>query len=66
MACAAGIANMEVFESQGLLENALEVGPYMQEQLRTLSDLPIVGDIRLASAAAAPLGNHRQQIVDAN
>ena len=46
VACAAGIANMEVFESQGLLENALEVGPYMQEQLRTLSDLPIVGDIR--------------------
>ena len=46
VACAAGIANMEVFETQGLLENALEVGPYMQEQLRTLSDLPIVGDIR--------------------
>ena len=46
VACAAGIANMEVFESQGLLENALDVGPYMQEQLRTLSDLPIVGDIR--------------------
>ena len=46
VACAAGIANMEVFESQGLLENALEMGPYMQEQLRTLSDLPIVGDIR--------------------
>ena len=37
---------MEVFESQRLLENAREVGPYMQEQLRTLSDLPIVGDIR--------------------
>ncbi len=46
VACAAGIANMEVFESQGLLENSLDVGPYMQEQLRTLSDLPIVGDIR--------------------
>ena len=46
VACAAGIANMEVFESQGLLENAREVGPYMQTQLRTLSDLPIVGDIR--------------------
>ena len=46
VACAAGIANMEVFESQGLLENAREVGSYMQTQLRTLSDLPIVGDIR--------------------
>ncbi|MBT5228261.1 MAG: aminotransferase class III-fold pyridoxal phosphate-dependent enzyme, partial [Proteobacteria bacterium] len=46
VACAAGIANMEVFESQGLLENAREVGPYMQTQLQTLSDLPIVGDIR--------------------
>ncbi|HCK76308.1 MAG TPA: aminotransferase [Gammaproteobacteria bacterium] len=46
VACAAGIANMEVFESQGLLENSLKVGSYMQEQLRTLSDLPIVGDIR--------------------
>jgi len=46
VSCAAALANMDVFESEGLLENARELGPYLQEQLQTLSDLPIVGDIR--------------------
>ncbi len=46
VSCAAALANMDVFESEGLLENAQELGPYLQEQLQTLSDLPIVGDIR--------------------
>ena len=46
VACAAALANMDLIESEGLLENARELGPYMQAQLQTLSDLPIVGDVR--------------------
>ena len=46
VSCAAALANMDVFETEGLLENARELGPYLQAQLQTLSDLPIVGDIR--------------------
>jgi adenosylmethionine-8-amino-7-oxononanoate aminotransferase len=37
---------MDLFESDGLLENARALGPYMQSQLQSLADLPIVGDIR--------------------
>ena len=46
VACAGALANMDVFESEGLLEHARKVGPYMQAQLQTLSDMPIVGDVR--------------------
>jgi adenosylmethionine-8-amino-7-oxononanoate aminotransferase len=46
VACAAALANMDLFESDGLLENARALGPYMQSQLQSLADLPIVGDIR--------------------
>ena len=33
-------------EREKLFDNVREVGPYFEEQLRTLLDLPIVGDIR--------------------
>ncbi len=46
VACAAALANMDIIDGEGLLEHAREVGPYLQQQLRTLADLPIVGDIR--------------------
>ena len=46
VACAAAIANMDIIEGEGLLQHAREVGPYLQQQLHTLADLPIVGDIR--------------------
>ena len=37
---------MDIIEGEGLLEHAREVGPYLQQQLSTLIDLPIVGNIR--------------------
>ncbi len=44
--CAAALKNIEIMEREKLFDNVREVGPYFEEQLRTLLDLPIVGDIR--------------------
>ena len=32
--------------ARDLLQHVLEVGPYFQQQLRTLLDIPLVGDVR--------------------
>ena len=44
--CAAALKNIEILERENLFANVNEVGPYFEEQLHTLLDLPIVGDIR--------------------
>ncbi len=44
--CAAALANLDILENDNLLEHVLEVGPYFQQQLKTLEDLPLVGDVR--------------------
>lgn len=44
--CAVAFANLEVIESEGLLERARETGDYVLGRLRELSDLPIVGEVR--------------------
>jgi len=44
--CAAALKNIEIIEREGILEHVKEVGPYFGEQLETLLDLPIVGDVR--------------------
>ena len=46
VSCAAALKNIEIMERENIFENVLTVGPYFEEQLRTLLDLPIVGDIR--------------------
>ena len=46
VACAAALKNIEIMEREQLLEYVQEIGPYFQQQLKTLSDLPIVGDVR--------------------
>ena len=46
VACAAALKNIEIMEREKIFENVIEVGAYFEEQLRTLLDLPIVGDIR--------------------
>jgi adenosylmethionine-8-amino-7-oxononanoate aminotransferase len=45
-ACAAGLASLDIIEREGLLEHVREVGPYLQERLQDLNDIPIVGDVR--------------------
>ena len=44
--CAAALKNIEILESEGILENAKSVGAYFEQQLRELLELPIVGDVR--------------------
>lgn len=44
--CAAALKNIEIMERENLFENVKNVGAYFEEQLKTLMDLPIVGDIR--------------------
>lgn len=46
VACAAALKNIEIMERENLHENVKEVGPYFEQQLKTLKDLPIVGDVR--------------------
>ena len=46
VSCAAALKNIEIIETEGILEHVREVGPYFMEQLETLKDLPMVGDVR--------------------
>jgi adenosylmethionine-8-amino-7-oxononanoate aminotransferase len=46
VACVAALKNIEIMEREKLFDNVNEVGAYFEEQLHTLLDLPIVGDIR--------------------
>jgi taurine-pyruvate aminotransferase len=46
VACAAGIANLEIIQQERLWENAEKVGAYLLTKLETLTTLPIVGDVR--------------------
>ena len=46
VACAAALKNIEIIDNEGILEHVREVGPYLIEQLETLKDLPMVGDVR--------------------
>ncbi|MFT4076742.1 MAG: aspartate aminotransferase family protein [Asticcacaulis sp.] len=43
---AAALKNIEIMETEGLIENAAEMGAYLFEGLETLRKYPIVGDIR--------------------
>ncbi len=44
--CAVALANLEVIEREGLVQQAASNGAYLQEQLATLYDLENVGDVR--------------------
>jgi adenosylmethionine-8-amino-7-oxononanoate aminotransferase len=46
IACAAGLKNIEIMEREDICGHVRQVGPYFEERLKTLYDLPIVGDIR--------------------
>ena len=46
VAAAAGIKNLEIMLREKLFEQAQETGPYMQQQMQTLRDLPVVNDVR--------------------
>jgi adenosylmethionine-8-amino-7-oxononanoate aminotransferase len=44
--CAAALKNIEIMEREKILEHVRDVGPYFQEQLKTLEDIPIVKQVR--------------------
>ncbi|HEU4974140.1 MAG TPA: aspartate aminotransferase family protein [Baekduia sp.] len=46
VSAAIALKNMEIFERDGILENVRALEPYLAEQLATLLELPIVGDVR--------------------
>ena len=45
-AAAVALRNLEIIEREGLLERAKTFGAYLNQQLRTLLDLEIVGEVR--------------------
>jgi putrescine aminotransferase len=52
--CAAGLANLEIIEREGLVDNARLVGAYLLERLReAFGRSPIVGEIRGCGLLAA-------------
>ena len=53
LACAAGLATMQVYEEEGLLTRAAELSSYWEEQAHALKGLPHVVDIRNIGLIAA-------------
>jgi len=52
LACAAGIATLEVFKEQGILEHARAMQPYWEDAVHSLRGLPHVIDIRTVGLVA--------------
>jgi taurine---2-oxoglutarate transaminase len=47
LACAAGVASIETFREEGIVEHAAEMGPQFEERLTALQDRhPSIGDVR--------------------
>jgi L-2,4-diaminobutyrate transaminase len=54
VAAAAAMANLDIIEGEGLVENAATVGAYLQERLRdAFADHPLVGEVRGVGLIAA-------------
>jgi PLP-dependent transaminase len=75
VACAVALKNLEIIEREELRANATAVGAYLLEALRSLLDLPVVGDVRGAGLLASvelvadketrtPIEVRRQEIAD--
>src|SRR3954463_5044569 len=46
ISCAVAMANLDVFEREGILDNVRRNEPAFREMLESLRDIPIVGDVR--------------------
>jgi adenosylmethionine-8-amino-7-oxononanoate aminotransferase len=44
--CAAGLKNIEIMEREDICGHVRRVGPYFEQRLRSLGELPLVGDVR--------------------
>ncbi len=45
-ACAAGLAALEIYRSEGLFQRSTDMGPYFAEAIHSLGDHPLVRDVR--------------------
>ena len=75
VACAVALKNLEIIEREDLRANATRVGAHLLEGLRSLLELPVVGDVRGAGLLASvelvrdkatrePIEVRRQEIAD--
>jgi len=46
VSCVAALKNIEIMETEGILEHVREISPYFQERLQALAKFSIVGDVR--------------------
>jgi adenosylmethionine-8-amino-7-oxononanoate aminotransferase len=46
VACAAGLKTIEIMEERDICGHVRKVGPYLEQRLHALKDLPLVGDVR--------------------
>lgn len=46
VAAAAALASIDIFEREAVLENVRRLEPHLERGMRTLGELPIVGDVR--------------------
>ena len=46
VSCAAALRNIEIIERENLFEHARDVGGYFEKRIKSLQDLPIVGQVR--------------------
>jgi beta-alanine--pyruvate transaminase len=53
VACAAGLATLDIFAKDGLIERAREMSPYFADAVHSLADLACVADIRSYGMLAA-------------
>ncbi len=69
-ACAAGIATLDIYEREGLFERAAELSPYFLDAVFSLSDVPVLADIRgfglMAGIDLAPDGSPGARGIDAH
>jgi beta-alanine--pyruvate transaminase len=52
-ACAAGLATLDIYEKEGLIQRAKELAPYWQDAVHSLKGLPGVIDVRNYGLVAA-------------
>ncbi|MBY6153353.1 aminotransferase [Vannielia litorea] len=52
VACAAAMANLDIFERDGLLEHVQRIAPHFEAALMSLSDIPVISDIRVKGLMA--------------
>lgn len=46
VSCAAALKNIEIIETENLFQHARDVGQYFERRIKSLQDLPIVGQVR--------------------